>query len=155
MSDGRRRAIRWVMSLVMGLGTLALFFSCQEDRRAVESIRLNSNSSTTTQEAVDSANFGAPTTQQWKAAGFRYPPARENRDAEEVKAENASCILCHGQNDSAEMHATNNHGISCVDCHGGERIRKIPGLARIATLKPGDPEFLNAKEAFHVFLSLI
>ena len=151
MSDGRKRTFRWMLSLLLSAGALALFFSCQADRRQAQSSGSSpSISSATPASAVESPTFGAPTTQQWKASGFRYPPARENRDSEDVKAENTSCILCHEQSDSTEMHARSNHGISCIDCHGGERGNKGFDLARIAKLPRTDATFVKAKQACHV-----
>lgn len=150
MSDGRRRAVRVSVSLLLSVGVLALFFSCQEDRRQVRSQSSSASSSSATQaSAVESATFGAPTTRQWKASGFRYPPAMDKRDAEVVRVENTSCVACHEQSDAAEMHEKTRQ-ISCIDCHGGEQGDKGFNLPRIAKLARTDADFIKAKQAYHV-----
>ena len=98
---------------------------------------------------VASFTNAAPTTQLASAWGFRYPPAREGRLIEEVRADNLACVACHGQSDASEMHAAN-HGISCIDCHGGEKGYKGVDLNEVAKLSPNSAKFIVAKRAYHV-----
>lgn len=86
----------------------------------------------------------------------RFPRAvgRGSKTIDRIKLNSEGCVSCHGMTDDADMHADEDVGISCVDCHGGNG--KVMSTMSTAG-RPGEPgtpitdrAYLEAMQAAHV-----
>ena len=76
-----------------------------------------------------------------------YPPAPVDRTFDDMQAMNAGCVACHTESDQKTMHASPAVSLSCIDCHGGN---KIDPQAVDASWSHDDKRYVELRDAAHV-----
>jgi hypothetical protein len=152
---------RWLALVIVCTGVVAFAISCQQGGNKSESQAASAAGAAPAangemaatmptgegggEAATAAAAAASSTLPDAKALGFSFPSAPASaRPAEEVTAQNKSCVACHVESDTHTMHATD-IGVTCVDCHGGKWDVEIP-----ANFTQDFAEYTRFKHATHV-----